>query len=343
MKHPIPKNEKARLENLASYGILDSEPEAGYDDITKLVTYISNMPISTLAFIDENRKWHKSKIGLKKEFVPRSFSICSHTIMNDKTLIINDTKEHECIKNVGMVANPPHIRFYAGVPLISSEGFAIGTLCALDTKPNSLNDKQIDGLEILGRSVVCLLEARRNVKLLELNQKEITHLNHELKHLSRTDELTGLWNRRVLHEALDRELKVNKRTKGSLAVMLLDIDNFKTINDQLGHKLGDEAIVLVANVLKKEIRETDYCIRYGGDEFIIIILGDNHRLSDALSDRIRANIENASKSIKTFTISIGVVVVESEEIDSEQVLQLADKCMYQAKENGRNKAVIKTI
>ena len=139
---PVPSNEKNRITALEKYNILNSLPEQEYDDITLISAHICQMPIATIAMIDGTRKWHKSKTGIQKEFVPRAISICSHTIMQDDLLEVADTHQHEEFRHIGMVTQPPYVRFYAGVPLINAEGHALGTLCVVDDKPNKLNDFQ---------------------------------------------------------------------------------------------------------------------------------------------------------------------------------------------------------
>ena len=158
---PTPKNEGARLAELESYGILDTMPEQEYDDIARLAAHICETSMSTVALLDSHRKWHKAKFGVEKESVPRHMSICSHTILGEDPLIVFDTLEHQVFRTIGMVVNPPHVRFYAGVPLINPNRHALGTLCVIDTKPNTLNAFQIETLNVLARQVVTLLELRR--------------------------------------------------------------------------------------------------------------------------------------------------------------------------------------
>lgn len=350
MNSPIPDNESQRLEALESYSILDTVSEQEYDDLAFLAAHICGTSISTIAFLDKDRKWHKSKNGIDKDSVPREFAICSHTIMGTESLIVNDTLEHEVFRNIGIVVNPPHVRFYAGVPLLSPEGFAVGTLCAIDTKPKKLNAVQRRALEILARSIESMLETRRHVQLLENrqgqlreHQENIHELNQKLKHLSGTDMLSGLWNRRVQTEVLARELKRYKRDLQPICIMMLDIDHFKSVNDNFGHEVGDQSIQLVAKILTDNTREIDYCIRFGGDEFIVILPNIDTEYINLAADRIRNEIESASKNLQPFTVSIGVVVLEGSIVASDQMLLEVDKCLYQAKSEGRNRVVMKTL
>jgi GAF domain-containing protein len=166
-------NELSRLEEIDSYHILDTLPEQEYDDIAMLSAQICQTPISTVAIVDETRKWHKAQFGLAKDSGPRDFAICSHTILSEGMLIVEDTHLHPILCHIGMVTNPPFVRFYAGVPLINSEGFALGTLCVVDTKPNSLNDYQMKALNALARQVVALLELRKSLKVSQQLQQQM--------------------------------------------------------------------------------------------------------------------------------------------------------------------------
>lgn len=172
MSHPVPINESDRLNELARYHILDTMPEQEYDDIAALAARVCGTPMSTVALVDRDRKWHKAKFGVSTDFVPREISICAHTIMGDSPLIVPDTHEHEVFSRVGMVTNPPFVRFYAGIPLINPNGFALGTLCVIDKLPHSLNDSQLTALNALARQLVTLLELRRVSRTLEQALKE---------------------------------------------------------------------------------------------------------------------------------------------------------------------------
>ncbi|MBI5394249.1 MAG: GAF domain-containing protein [Verrucomicrobia bacterium] len=158
---PIPDNEPARLEALRQYQILDTAPEQTYDDITKLVTFICGTPMAQLSLVDKDRQWFKSKIGLDESQTPRGIAFCAHTILQTEPLIVNDATLDERFRDNPLVTEPPHVRFYAGVPLVNPKGFALGSLCAVDRHPRQLNPGQIAALAALGRQVVMLFELRR--------------------------------------------------------------------------------------------------------------------------------------------------------------------------------------
>jgi GAF domain-containing protein len=161
MKAPIPDNEEARLAALQEYRILDTAAEQAYDDITALAAQICEVPIAMISLVDESRQWFKSKLGLNEQETPRDVAFCAHAILQSEPLIVRDALKDMRFADSALVTRSPHIRFYAGFPLSSPEGFALGTLCAIDRKPRRLSDSQKNAMQALSRQVMALLEARR--------------------------------------------------------------------------------------------------------------------------------------------------------------------------------------
>ncbi len=167
LQAPIPSNDEARLQELRSYGVLNSPDEPAFDDIGALVRDIAGTPIGIISLVDENRQWFKSCIGLDAKETPRNISFCGHTILQRSPLIINDALEDPRFCDNPLVLQEPHIRFYAGFPLISSNGLALGSLCAVDQQPRHLSDAQIQAMERLARLCVRQMELKRQSRLLE--------------------------------------------------------------------------------------------------------------------------------------------------------------------------------
>jgi GAF domain-containing protein len=161
MKAPIPENEAERLAALREYRILDSEAEKSYDDITALAAYLCDVPIAMISLVDESRQWFKSKLGVNQSETPRDVAFCAHAILQSEPLIVRDAHKDTRFADSALVTRAPHIRFYAGFPLASPEGFALGTLCAIDRKPRQLTPKQKRAMQALSRQVMALLELRR--------------------------------------------------------------------------------------------------------------------------------------------------------------------------------------
>jgi GAF domain-containing protein len=173
MKAAIPENEGARLEALRQFKVLDTEPEEAFDDITRLACYVCQTPTALITFVDADRQWFKSRVNCVPQETSRDISFCAHAILQPGQMVVRDTLDDERFRDNPFVLSQPYIRFYAGSPLTSAEGFKLGTLCVLDSVPRVLFSDQADALQMLSNQVTALLGMRRTVAYLEsaLNQK----------------------------------------------------------------------------------------------------------------------------------------------------------------------------
>jgi GAF domain-containing protein len=162
MKPPIPLNEHARLELLRQYRVLDTAAEPAFDEITARAAEVCQTPVSLLTLVDRDRAWFKSNRGLELREIPRDFSFCAHAICQNDLYTAPDMLADERFSHNPLVTQKPHLRFYAGVPLLSPEGLALGTLCVIDRKPRELTPEQADQLRELAKGAVLLLEIRRS-------------------------------------------------------------------------------------------------------------------------------------------------------------------------------------
>lgn len=163
MTVPIPYNEAARLEALRRYAILDTAPDAAFDHLALIAAYICQTPFAFITFIDAERQWFKSCVGVKVGETAREESFCAHAILGDEVLIVEDARADERFAANPFVTGEPHIRFYAGAPLITPRKFKLGTLCILDTVPRRLRDEQISVLRLLSAQIVGHLMQRREI------------------------------------------------------------------------------------------------------------------------------------------------------------------------------------
>jgi len=166
MEAPKPANESARLEVLRQFEILDTDPEESFDDLTRLAAYVCHTPIAVISLIDSQRQWFKSRVGLTPAETARDVSFCAHAITQSGPLVVRDALDDERFRENPMVLAEPYIRFYAGSPLISVEGYSLGTLCVIDRNPREITPEQIAALRILSHQVMTQLELRRNINFL---------------------------------------------------------------------------------------------------------------------------------------------------------------------------------
>lgn len=174
---PKSENEEARLEALRRYNILDTAPEDSFDSITQLASFIGEVPIALISLVDNKRQWFKSKVGLNVTETDRDSSFCAHTVHSNSMLVVEDATLDERFADNPLVTGDPSIRFYAGAPLITSEGHVLGSLCMIDRIPRRLSAERAAALEKLAGLVVTLLELRQVSMDLAEAAKNIKKLN----------------------------------------------------------------------------------------------------------------------------------------------------------------------
>src|SRR6266481_2791180 len=181
MSAPVPQNETQRLKVLWQYDVLDTVPEEIFDDLTELAAQICDAPIALITLVDEDRQWFKSKVGVTIKETSRDISFCGHAICQSDLFIVPDATKDERFAHNPLVVSEPKIRFYAGMPLVTPDGHALGTLCVIDKVPRELRAEQKQALRVLARHVMTQLELRRHSRELARAQKEREEIQSELK------------------------------------------------------------------------------------------------------------------------------------------------------------------
>ena len=351
-----PDNEIERLEALRVLGILDSVPEQAFDDLTLLAATLCDTPLSFVSLIDADRQWFKSHYGTVLEETARELSFCSHAILVPGEIMeVPDTAADERFADNPLVLDGPRIRFYAGAPLVTDEGHALGTLCVLDHRPRQLQARQRAALQALARQAAAQLKlrsmhralqaalesARTYQNELEEYQSRLRKLNMQLHAQAITDPLTGLYNRLALAQQLNHAVARSQRSGEPLSLLLIDADHFKSYNDQFGHQVGDEALRHLAQVIRAATRESDVVARYGGEEFVVILPATDREGARTLAERLCADAQTTRWGRRTLTISIGAVTRSATHprCTAELLIQDADVALYRAKDAGRNRVV----
>ncbi|WP_278652282.1 GGDEF domain-containing protein [Pandoraea pnomenusa] len=322
--HP---DEAERLAALRRYEILDTPPEPAFDRIVRLASYVLGTPISLVSLIDESRQWFKARQGLEAEQTPRSMAFCAHAILDDEVLVVPDARADRRFADNPLVVGEPNIRFYAGAPLRTPQGHRLGTLCVIDRKPRTLDDEKRALLADLSALVVDELELRR--------------VNQVLGDMAMRDALTGALNRRAFLLQAERQFAAARAQQRRLAVLMLDLDHFKAINDTWGHAVGDRVIVELTVVLRATLRKDTVIGRLGGEEFAVLLPDADAERAMQAAERLLTAIGGASvpgpHAPIRFSASIGVGGLAPDDAEFGTVLQRADRALYAAKQAGRNR------
>jgi diguanylate cyclase (GGDEF)-like protein len=314
--------EEARLGALCRLDVIDTPPEEAFDRVTRLTRQIFSVPMSTITLIDGHRQWFKSRQGMPSSETPKDHAICKFAIQQDEPLIVPDTLSDSRFRDNVLVTGAPHIRFYAGVQLRSEDGYAVGTLCAMDNKPRSFDRTQIAMLVDLAGIVMNELQLRT---------------------LAMRDGLTGAHSRRAFREEATRALTRATRHKHDLSCVIFDLDHFKSINDLNGHAVGDLVLKSSIEVCQQELRETDVIGRIGGEEFGVLLPYTSRDAAMSVAEKVRAamtriHVQGKSGAVKV-SASFGIASLDLSVADIDDLLARADTALYQAKNAGRNTCV----
>ncbi|WP_339485592.1 putative bifunctional diguanylate cyclase/phosphodiesterase [Pseudomonas sp. EL_65y_Pfl2_R95] len=449
--YPVPDNDDERIEVLDAFALMDSSPELEYDHLVQMAARIFDAPIVLVSLVHRDRQFFKARVGLEIAETCRAVSFCTHAIMGTDVFFVADATQDERFKTNTLVSGYPNIRSYAGAPLFTASGHALGTLCLVDDKPRSLfsaRDRRV--LQDLAKMVVERMELRRiergNLesrrrftditstspdaiicasskntitawntaaeamfgylaaeaigqsldiiiphKMRAMHHGGLTRvasggagrilgtsvnltavhrdgyefpielsLSHwmdagepqfggiirdttqrveavkQLKHAAEYDHLTGLANR----SSLKQQIQAACDAQLSAAVLLVDLDGFKDVNDTLGHYAGDFVLKVTADRLRRCVPEQHMVARLGGDEFVVFMTGtaksqEAIELGLSLIRVVEAPIEFEDSPIH-IGASVGISVRSGASSDVDQMIGNADLALYQAKADGRN-------
>ena len=448
--YPIPNDDEKRIEVLDSFALMDTAPEREYDHIIQMASRIFDVPTVLISLVHRDRQFFKARIGLDVCETGRDVSFCTFALMESSVFVVPDASKDERFRTNELVTGYPNIRFYAGAPLITSEGHALGSLCLIDPKPRkTFSDRDQRVLQDLAAMVLERMELRRLERESEASRNKFINITStspdaiicansknqitswnasaeeifgyskaealgkpldiivpdamrarhgaglarvasggpariigtsvnltarhrdgsdvpielslsrwseggeqqfgaiirditsrleavkQLKHAAEYDDLTGLANRSSLKKRIRQACEDHE----PLALLLLDLDGFKDVNDTLGHSAGDFVLKIVARRLRESVPGHHMVARLGGDEFVVVLSETvdpikTSELASALISAIEEPIEFDNEPIH-IGASIGISLKSGPEDDSEQMLGNADLALYQAKADGR--------
>jgi diguanylate cyclase (GGDEF)-like protein len=266
---PLLADEARRLATLHHLNILDTAPEQRFDRLTRLAQRLFNVPMALVSLIDNDRQWIKSSAGLAAVQTPRNVSFCGHAIASDVTLVVPDACLDPRFHDNPFVAGEPHVRFYAGCPLVMPNGSRIGTLCVADSQPRDFDKNDVALLSDLARMV----------------EQEICSVQ-----LHSLDDLTGIASRRAFMGLAQKSLSQCCRLKLPASMLFFDLDGFKNINDCFGHGEGDRALSAFACLLRDTFCDSAVLGRMGGDEFAVLLWNCSATNAVAAVQRLQAKL-----------------------------------------------------
>lgn len=316
MKKPeTPHNEKQRLQAVTDLCLTQSSSDPALNHITELAARLFNTAISLVTILEAERQFFKGSHGVTITETPKDISFCGHAIYSEKPLVVEDTHLDDRFSDNPLVTSEPKIRFYAGYPLRSPDGHFIGTLCIIDPNPRRFSELDLQTL----------------ADLAQIAENQIKYIAD-----ATTDDLTGLLNRRGFYSLARKNLDLAKRSGLKASLALIDLDNFKQINDQFGHAFGDRVLRIFATALTQSIRKTDLVARLGGDEFALLSIDkqsdDLYQIRDRLTTAVaQSRPADLHEGIR-IEFCIGALAFSpSEDIELDQLLNDADQRMYDQK------------
>jgi diguanylate cyclase (GGDEF)-like protein len=306
-----------RSEAIARLGLLERAGNPGLTAVTRLASFVTGAAGAAVHILDDvyQRRIAGDNVPLGEH--PREDSMCRLVVDSEQRIVCSDASADPRFSYSSFVQGNHPVRFYASVPLRTSDGVIVGTLCAFDIVAHEISDRQIALLEDLAEQV--------------MSQLELTRIALDLGHIASHDALTGTVTRLVLSDRLSQAFARCLRYGGQALLTVIDIDDFKAINDSYGHSAGDEVLVEVAKRLRLGLRAEDTVARTGGDEFVVLAeIASGVEVEESLVSRIQdalsAPVFYAGEE-RPVGVSIGWTCAETGE-DIRAVLRRADQQMH---------------
>jgi diguanylate cyclase (GGDEF)-like protein len=313
-------DEAGRQSALHRYDLPEDGQDRPFARITALVRTVLGVPMCAITFIEADRQLLRARQGMTLGETSRDDAFCDHTIRSFDPMVIPDAMLDQRFAEHRLVLNGT-VRAYAGVPLTTSDGYNLGALCVIDDQARQFLPADVELLQRFAALVMSELEWRK--------------IAHE-------DALTGTMTRRAFMEECRRAIAHHARYERRAALIVFDIDHFKSINDTFGHPAGDDVLRAVAAACSAALRPSDSFGRIGGEEFAVLLPETDRAAALACAERLRAAVAGVSVDAcrdRPITASFGVCSLRQEMRSEEQWVAEADAALYMAKRGGRNRCI----
>lgn len=313
MPAPIPPNDAIRLEALHRLKILDTGAEEAFDRVTRLVANITGMPMATISFVDKDRQWFKSSVGLPAKETPRDVAFCAHAILDDELCFVPDAIKDVRFRYNPLVVEPPYIRFYVGVPLVTSDHFRIGALCAIDTTPHDeFPDRLRQAMKDLSRIVMSEIELRL---INRARADYVAMISHEIR--TPMNGILGMSSllRETLTEAGQRDTAdvIINSTETLLQILNDVLDLSKLDAQQMRFESIDCNMELIAQeaarLMQRNLTPNDLSLVIEAEPALPWLKGDPGRLRQILLNLIGNAIKFTDKG--TITVNLSATTKDS--------------------------------
>jgi diguanylate cyclase (GGDEF)-like protein len=327
-----------KIANIHTLDLFYTPLEERFERITRLARRALQVPVAGITLMNDEKQWFKSVAGWGVAELARDVSFCRFTVEGEELLMIADTQLDPRTADNPLVVAAPHFRSYAGFPLTDEHGTVAGTFCVFDVKPR----------------VFSPADQQTMVDLAAMTQREVLSDHLSAAHSALTaklsvarreammDPLTRLWNRRGASVLLKAAFESADKNDTPLTLALLDLDNFKRINDSYGHQMGDEVLRKISSRLIGAVRGADVICRIGGDEFLILMSDTDAALASRIAERIRRIVTDTPLPTRdgavAMSVSVGCTVrPPHEKLGIEALLERADQALLASKAAGRNR------
>ncbi len=326
-----------RLSEIHTSELFYTPIEERFERITRIARSALRVPVAAISVLRPDKQWFKSISGWAINELSTDMTMCAATIEANALTFVPDTTEDARFADHPLVVGKPHFRFYAGYPLLGVDGMTIGTFCAMDVRPRNPTPAQ----EQLVADLAALAQLELATDRLSDAQRELVSRLSVSRREAIIDPLTRLWNRRGSLMFLRNAMQQADAEHQEMAIGIIDIDNFKRINDLHGHPIGDEALRKAAQVMTSMLRHDDVAGRYGGDEFLILLPNTGEReaasILNRLREAIRSTVVRTREGPVMMTVSAGFTMRPPGDRQSEEeLIRNADDALADSKSAGRN-------